>query len=144
MGSNYADMSAAFSLQMAVVVYGAEPRVHFLLSRHSNSETLLRELDSIPFTERPGSNIGVCERLGGVGIQTALHVANIHDAHCLDFCAVYLFVCSTLISWPELCKVKCISSLYVFRSGLDVHTTVRLEYECRSKAWCSGRCCHHR
>lgn len=62
--SNYTAASTAFFLQVAVVVYGAEPRVRFLLSRHSNSETLLREIVSTPFTDRPGSNIGV---FGGGG-----------------------------------------------------------------------------
>ncbi|XP_046704415.1 collagen alpha-1(VII) chain isoform X2 [Silurus meridionalis] len=44
--------------QVSVVVYGDEPKARFLLSRHSNSETLLREIVSIPFTERSGNNIG--------------------------------------------------------------------------------------
>ncbi|KAI5615015.1 collagen alpha-1(VII) chain isoform X4, partial [Silurus asotus] len=44
--------------QVSVVVYGEEPKARFLLSRHSNSETLLREIVSIPFTERSGNNIG--------------------------------------------------------------------------------------
>ncbi|XP_035379953.1 collagen alpha-1(VII) chain [Electrophorus electricus] len=44
--------------QMGVVVYSAEPRVHFLLNRHSNSETLLREILSTPFSDRSGNNIG--------------------------------------------------------------------------------------
>ncbi|KAB5583833.1 hypothetical protein PHYPO_G00100160 [Pangasianodon hypophthalmus] len=44
--------------QMAVVVYSDDSKVRFLLSRHSNSETLLREIFSTPFTDRPGNNIG--------------------------------------------------------------------------------------
>lgn len=61
--SNYAAKSPAFFLQVAVVVYGADPRVHFLLSRHSSGETLLSEIDSIPFSERPGNNLGGCDAL---------------------------------------------------------------------------------
>lgn len=70
--SNYTAASTAFFLQVAVVVYGAEPRVRFLLSRHSNSETLLREIVSTPFTDRPGSNIGVFGGGGGVYKQPFL------------------------------------------------------------------------
>ncbi|KAK3575600.1 hypothetical protein QTP86_031147, partial [Hemibagrus guttatus] len=44
--------------QVALVVYGAEPKVRFLLNRHNNRETLLREIFSTPFTDRPGNNIG--------------------------------------------------------------------------------------
>ncbi|KAG9277174.1 collagen alpha-1(VII) chain isoform X1 [Astyanax mexicanus] len=44
--------------QVGVVVYSDEPKVRFLLSGHSNSETLLREILSTPFIDRPGNNIG--------------------------------------------------------------------------------------
>ncbi|XP_060723226.1 collagen alpha-1(VII) chain [Tachysurus vachellii] len=44
--------------QVAVVVYGAEPKVRFLLNQHSNRESLLREILSTSFTDRTGNNIG--------------------------------------------------------------------------------------
>ncbi|KAI4905742.1 hypothetical protein NFI96_003036 [Prochilodus magdalenae] len=44
--------------QVGVVVYSDEPRERILLSQHSNSETLLREILSTPFIDAPGNNIG--------------------------------------------------------------------------------------
>ncbi|XP_014022476.2 collagen alpha-1(VII) chain isoform X2 [Salmo salar] len=44
--------------QMGIVVYSARPKVWFLLSRHSNSETLLQEILSTPFEDGPGNAIG--------------------------------------------------------------------------------------
>ncbi|XP_051562763.1 collagen alpha-1(VII) chain-like isoform X2 [Myxocyprinus asiaticus] len=44
--------------QMGVVVYSEDPKVGFLLNRHSNSETLLQEIQSTPFNDRSGNNIG--------------------------------------------------------------------------------------
>lgn len=46
-------------VQMGAVVYGEDAKVGFLLNRHSNNETLLREIQSIPFNNRPGNNIGL-------------------------------------------------------------------------------------
>uniref|UniRef100_A0A3P9A9C8 Collagen, type VII, alpha 1 n=1 Tax=Esox lucius TaxID=8010 RepID=A0A3P9A9C8_ESOLU len=44
--------------QMGIVVYSARPKVWFLLNRHSNSETLLQEILSLPFEDGPGNAIG--------------------------------------------------------------------------------------
>lgn len=44
--------------QIGVVVYGSRPKIWFLLNRHARSDTLLQEIQSIPFDESPGSNIG--------------------------------------------------------------------------------------
>uniref|UniRef100_A0A8C2EGL9 Collagen, type VII, alpha 1 n=1 Tax=Cyprinus carpio TaxID=7962 RepID=A0A8C2EGL9_CYPCA len=44
--------------QMGVVMYSEDPKVRFLLNRHSNSETLLRDILATPFNDRPGNNIG--------------------------------------------------------------------------------------
>ncbi|XP_062400889.1 collagen alpha-1(VII) chain-like [Sardina pilchardus] len=44
--------------QMGVLVYSDVPRVHFLLNRHSNTQTLLQEILSTPFTANPGNAIG--------------------------------------------------------------------------------------
>ncbi|XP_073810467.1 collagen alpha-1(VII) chain isoform X1 [Danio rerio] len=44
--------------QMGVVMYSEDPKVRFLLNRHSNSETLLQDILSTPFNNRPGNNIG--------------------------------------------------------------------------------------
>ncbi|XP_055077830.1 collagen alpha-1(VII) chain [Periophthalmus magnuspinnatus] len=44
--------------QMGVVVYGYRPKIWFLLNRHSRSDSLLQEIQSTPFDEGPGNNIG--------------------------------------------------------------------------------------
>uniref|UniRef100_A0A672SQM2 Collagen, type VII, alpha 1 n=1 Tax=Sinocyclocheilus grahami TaxID=75366 RepID=A0A672SQM2_SINGR len=44
--------------QMGVVMYSEDPKVRFLLNRHSNSETLLQDIVNTPFNDRPGNNIG--------------------------------------------------------------------------------------
>ncbi|XP_016371384.1 collagen alpha-1(VII) chain [Sinocyclocheilus rhinocerous] len=44
--------------QMGVVMYSEDPKVRFLLNRHSNSETLLQDIVTTPFNDRPGNNIG--------------------------------------------------------------------------------------
>ncbi|KAM9408211.1 uncharacterized protein col7a1 [Pholidichthys leucotaenia] len=44
--------------QMGVVVYGFRPKIWFLLNRHGRSDTLLQEIQSTPFDENPGNNIG--------------------------------------------------------------------------------------
>ncbi|XP_048110377.1 collagen alpha-1(VII) chain-like [Alosa alosa] len=44
--------------QMGVLVYSDIPRVHFLLNRHSNSQTLLQEILSTPFSAGRGNAIG--------------------------------------------------------------------------------------
>ncbi|TKS71665.1 Collagen alpha-1(XIV) chain [Collichthys lucidus] len=44
--------------QMGVVVYGYRPKIWFLLNRHGRSDTLLQEIESTPFDESPGNNIG--------------------------------------------------------------------------------------
>ncbi|XP_026069082.1 collagen alpha-1(VII) chain-like isoform X1 [Carassius auratus] len=44
--------------QMGVVMYSEDPKERFLLNRHSNSETLLRDILATPFNDRPGNNIG--------------------------------------------------------------------------------------
>ncbi len=46
-------------LQMGIVMYSEDPKVRFLLNRHSNSETLLQDILTTPFNDRPGNNIGV-------------------------------------------------------------------------------------
>lgn len=46
------------SFQMGVVVYGYRPKIWFLLNRHERSDTLLQEIQSTPFDESPGNNIG--------------------------------------------------------------------------------------
>lgn len=43
---------------MAVVVYGYRPKIWFLLNQHERSDTLLPEIQSTPFDESPGNNIG--------------------------------------------------------------------------------------
>lgn len=43
---------------MAVVVYGYRPKIWFMLNRHERSDTLLQEIQSTPFDESPGNNIG--------------------------------------------------------------------------------------
>lgn len=43
---------------MGVVVYGYRPKIWFLLNRHERSDTLLQEIQSTPFDESPGNNIG--------------------------------------------------------------------------------------
>ncbi len=40
-------------------MYSEDPKVRFLLNRHSNSETLLQDILTTPFNDRPGNNIGV-------------------------------------------------------------------------------------
>lgn len=47
-----------YLFQIGVVVYGSRPKIWFLLNRHARSDTLLQEIQSIPFDESPGSNIG--------------------------------------------------------------------------------------
>ena len=44
--------------QVGVVVYGYRPKIWFLLNRHGRSDTLLQEIQSTPFDESPGNNIG--------------------------------------------------------------------------------------
>ncbi|XP_039971818.1 collagen alpha-1(VII) chain isoform X2 [Xiphias gladius] len=44
--------------QVGVVVYGYRPKIWFLLNRHARSDTLLQEIQSTPFDESPGNNIG--------------------------------------------------------------------------------------
>ncbi|XP_051270453.1 collagen alpha-1(VII) chain isoform X3 [Dicentrarchus labrax] len=44
--------------QMGVVVYGYRPKIWFLLNRHGRSDTLFQEIQSTPFDESPGNNIG--------------------------------------------------------------------------------------
>ncbi|XP_059186339.1 collagen alpha-1(VII) chain [Centropristis striata] len=44
--------------QMGVVVYGYRPKIWFMLNRHSRSDTLLQEIQSTPFDDTPGNNIG--------------------------------------------------------------------------------------
>ncbi|MEQ2255516.1 hypothetical protein ILYODFUR_014714, partial [Ilyodon furcidens] len=44
--------------QVGVVVYSFRPKIWFLLSRHSRSDTLLQEIQATPFDESPGNNIG--------------------------------------------------------------------------------------
>uniref|UniRef100_A0AAV2M423 Collagen alpha-1(VII) chain-like n=1 Tax=Knipowitschia caucasica TaxID=637954 RepID=A0AAV2M423_KNICA len=44
--------------QMGIVVYGYRPKIWFLLNRHSRSDSLLQEIQSTPFDEGPGNNIG--------------------------------------------------------------------------------------
>ncbi|KAK2889366.1 hypothetical protein Q8A67_014741 [Cirrhinus molitorella] len=44
--------------QMGVVMYSEDSKVRFLLNRHSNSETLLQDILTTPFNDRPGNNIG--------------------------------------------------------------------------------------
>eukprot|EP00064_Thunnus_orientalis_P003187 superscaffoldBa00000253_g3196 len=44
--------------QVGVVVYGYRPKIWFLLNRHSRFDTLLQEIQSTPFDESPGNNIG--------------------------------------------------------------------------------------
>ena len=46
--------------QVGVVVYGYRPKIWFLLNRHGRSDTLLQEIQSTPFDESPGNNIGLC------------------------------------------------------------------------------------
>lgn len=46
--------------QVGVVVYGYRPKIWFLLNRHGRSDTLLQEIQSTPFDESPGNNIGQC------------------------------------------------------------------------------------
>ncbi|XP_015244883.1 PREDICTED: collagen alpha-1(VII) chain [Cyprinodon variegatus] len=48
--------------QVGVVVYSFRPKSWFLLSRHSRSDTLLQEIQSTPFDESPGNNIGEAVR----------------------------------------------------------------------------------
>ena len=45
--------------QVGVVVYGYRPKIWFLLNRHSRFDTLLQEIQSTPFDESPGNNIGL-------------------------------------------------------------------------------------
>lgn len=47
-----------FFLKVGVVVYGYRPKIWFLLNRHDRSDTLLQEIQSTPFDETPGNNIG--------------------------------------------------------------------------------------
>lgn len=47
-----------FFLKVGVVVYGYRPKIWFLLNRHDRSGTLLQEIQSTPFDETPGNNIG--------------------------------------------------------------------------------------
>ncbi|KAM9799444.1 uncharacterized protein col7a1 [Syngnathus typhle] len=44
--------------QVGAVAYGFRPRVWFQLNRHSRSDTLLQEIQSVPLGESPGNNIG--------------------------------------------------------------------------------------
>ncbi|XP_074490386.1 uncharacterized protein col7a1 [Sebastes fasciatus] len=44
--------------QVGVVVYGYRPKLWFRLNRHGRSDTLLQEIQSTPFDESPGNNIG--------------------------------------------------------------------------------------
>ncbi|KAI4827322.1 hypothetical protein KUCAC02_030725, partial [Chaenocephalus aceratus] len=44
--------------QVGVVVYGYRPQTWFPLSRHSRYDTLLQQIQSTPFDESPGNNIG--------------------------------------------------------------------------------------
>lgn len=44
--------------QMGVVVYGYRPKIWFLLNRHDRLDTLLQEIQSTPFDESPGNDIG--------------------------------------------------------------------------------------
>lgn len=40
-------------------MYGYRPKIWFLLNRHDRSDTLLQEIQSTPFDETPGNNIGL-------------------------------------------------------------------------------------
>lgn len=44
--------------QMGVVVYGYRPKIWFLLNRHDRLDTLLQEIQSTPFDESPGNDVG--------------------------------------------------------------------------------------
>lgn len=39
-------------------MYGYRPKVWFLLNRHDRSDALLQDIQSTPFDETPGNNIG--------------------------------------------------------------------------------------
>lgn len=43
---------------MGVVVYSYRPKIWFLLNHHSRTDTLLQDVQSTPFDESPGNNIG--------------------------------------------------------------------------------------
>lgn len=47
-----------YCFKVGVVVYGFRPKIWFLLNRHVRSDTLLQEIQSTPFDESPGNNIG--------------------------------------------------------------------------------------
>ncbi|KAJ8265290.1 hypothetical protein COCON_G00143890 [Conger conger] len=44
--------------QVGIVLYGSQSRLWFPLNRHSNKETLLREILATPFGEEPGNAVG--------------------------------------------------------------------------------------
>ncbi|XP_069045767.1 collagen alpha-1(VII) chain isoform X3 [Lepisosteus oculatus] len=44
--------------QVGVVVYGSRGKVWFLLNRHSDRETLLQDIEAVPFDDTPGNSIG--------------------------------------------------------------------------------------
>ncbi|KAK9529079.1 hypothetical protein VZT92_013196 [Zoarces viviparus] len=52
------DTIGANDSQFGVVVYGYRPKLWFLLNRHGRYDTLLQEIQSTPFDESPGNNIG--------------------------------------------------------------------------------------
>lgn len=39
-------------------MYGYRPKMWFLLNSHDRSDTLLQKIQSTPFDETPGNNIG--------------------------------------------------------------------------------------
>lgn len=47
-----------FFFQVGIVVYGYRPKIWFLLNSHDRSDTLLQKIQSTPFDETPGNNIG--------------------------------------------------------------------------------------
>lgn len=84
---------------MGVVVYGYRPKIWFLLNRHDRSDTLLQEIQSTPFDESPGNNIGqfisvFSDGYPGVSEMTELHLCSCSVCVCVS--EVMIFVCLPL------------------------------------------------
>lgn len=66
------------------MVYGYRPKIWFLLNSHDRSDTLLQKIQSTPFDESPGNNIGQ---------SLEIHLRDTSDTLlCLIFLSLYLCV----------------------------------------------------
>lgn len=110
-------ISLFFFFQVGVVAYGYRPKIWFLLNSHDRSDTLLQKIQSTPFDETPGNNIGQI-------LEIYISVfGNNEPHHCVFFLSMYFYV--SLHRWSS-----------------DLRYPVPPD-PCRWKKAHGSRCCRH-